>query len=195
MSTPEMRELVNKLIGGVCNPEFLEALDASGYYEAPAGAYHHGAYPGGLFDHSINVYMRLREFTEKMGLKWQREDSPAVIAMLHDVCKIWQYDVEFVEEEHIKPNGDKTIEEVAHFSWRKGQELPGHGDASLIRIMEIGCINLTPEEIYCIRYHMGAYEGKEAWDSMDKAIRQWPNIIYVQAADMLASKVDEKEGR
>lgn len=30
------------------------------FFEAPASTRHHGAHPGGLLDHSLNVYHRLR---------------------------------------------------------------------------------------------------------------------------------------
>ena len=47
---------------------------------------------------------------------------------------------------------------------------------------------LTEEEVFCIRYHMGAYE-KEEWDYFDKAIRKYPNVLWTHTADMLASKI------
>ena len=193
MNHEDKVQVVQEMIGGLCKPEFLQALEEAGYYEAPAGVYHHGAYVGGLFDHSMNVAERLNMLTVCLGLKWERPESPAVIGILHDVCKLWQYDTEYVEKTE-QVDGREAIVEVPQFSWRKHQDMPGHGDASLIRIMQLGGMELTREEIYCIRYHMAAYEGKEAWDALDKAIRQYPNIIYTHTADMLASKVDEKEG-
>lgn len=44
--------------------ELLEHLEnETDFFEAPAGAKHHGAFPGGLVIHSLNVYRRLREIT------------------------------------------------------------------------------------------------------------------------------------
>lgn len=34
----------------------IEDLDAWGFFTAPASAKGHGAYPGGLLEHSLNVY-------------------------------------------------------------------------------------------------------------------------------------------
>ena len=51
-------------------------------------------------------------------------------------------------------------------------------------------INLTEEELLCIRYHMGAYE-KEAWDQYDMAIKKYPNVLWTHHADMIASKLLE----
>lgn len=33
------------------------------FFEAPASTKHHGAHPGGLVEHSLNVYRRLRQIT------------------------------------------------------------------------------------------------------------------------------------
>lgn len=48
-------------------------------------------------------------------------------------------------------------------------------------------IQLTPEEVACIRYHMGAYE-KDEWDNLDVAIRRFNNVLWTHTADMVASK-------
>ena len=37
----------------------LQWMDANGFFEAPASKRHHGAKPGGLAEHSINVCQRL----------------------------------------------------------------------------------------------------------------------------------------
>ena len=43
--------------------ELLERLEnETDFFEAPAGAMHHGAFPGGLVIHSLNVYRRLRDY-------------------------------------------------------------------------------------------------------------------------------------
>ena len=49
---------------------------------------HHGAYKGALFDHSLQVAYELINLTERLGLKWERKESPAIVGMLHDLCKI-----------------------------------------------------------------------------------------------------------
>jgi hypothetical protein len=49
-------------------------------------------------------------------------------------------------------------------------------------------LQLTEEEILCIRYHMGAYE-KDAWDYFDRAIRKYETVLWTHTADMVASKV------
>lgn len=50
-------------------------------------------------------------------------------------------------------------------------------------------MELTEEEVLCIRYHMGAYETKD-WAGFDLAIKKYPNVLYTHTADMLASKLE-----
>lgn len=79
----------------------LQYLEAAGFYEAPASKGHHGAYKGALFDHSLQVAYELINLTDKLELKWERKESPAIVGMLHDLCKIDSYilvnDEEIVE--------------------------------------------------------------------------------------------------
>ena len=71
--------------------DYLE--NKSDFFTAPASARFHGAYAGGLCEHSINVYHCLAEYLarervqELYGLEYPAE-SVAVAALLHDLCKI-----------------------------------------------------------------------------------------------------------
>ena len=66
-------------------------LTESGFFTAPASTTYHGAYAGGLFDHSLNVTKTLLVLTESNGLKWLRPESPYIVGMFHDICKQDQY--------------------------------------------------------------------------------------------------------
>ena len=52
-------------------------LDKMDFFTAPASTQYHGNYEGGLFDHSFEVTIALLDFTEKLGLTWQRNASAA----------------------------------------------------------------------------------------------------------------------
>lgn len=153
------------------NYNFLQFLN-EGFAIAPASTKYHGAYPGGLFDHSVNVFHRLEELTQLNHLEWRRPESPFIIGMFHDLCKCDQYN----ETE----NGYEYNQDVV---------LKGHGSKSVMMLSEF--FHMTGEEILCIRYHMGAYE-KDEWAELDRAIKICPNILYTHLADMLASKIDER---
>ncbi len=148
-------------------------LDALGFFTAPASTKYHGAYEGGLFDHSLAVAGELCHLTDRLGLAWDRPESPFIVGMFHDLCKVDNY-VWDIETERYKYNPDIII--------------PGHGEKSLVMYMK--CNYLTDEEIACIRWHMGAYEtDTKLWEYYGRAIEKYPNVLYTHTADMIASKI------
>lgn len=155
-----------------------EELLASDFFKAPASTKYHGAYVGGLFDHSMNVANVLCYFTgAQLSNPWMRPESPLLVGIFHDACKIGKYDLNTTNDGFIwAPSEDFAI-------------YGGHGAESLIRVQQ--WIQLTQEEAMCIRFHMGAYE-KEDWEAFDKAIKKYPNVLWTHMADMAASKLLEK---
>ena len=171
-----------KLFDVVENPnKFLEFLtltdnkNSKGFFWAPASTKYHGNYLGGLYDHSRAVFLRLKKLTEDNRLAWGRPQSPFIIGMFHDLCKYDQYNA-------IGEEDGKVL-----YEYNTNTLIQGHGAKSIILLSQF--INLTEEEMLCIRYHMGAYE-KEEWSQYDMAIRKFPNVLWTHHADMLASKVD-----
>lgn len=149
--------------------DFLDWLIKSGFFTAPASTKYHGDYEGGLFDHSFAVTDELVHFTDKLELQWKRPQSPFIVGMFHDLCKIDQYEyIECLGYQH------------------KDCLLSGHGIKSIALLSQF--MTLTEEEILCIRYHMGAYE-TEDWKGFDAAIRKYPTVLFTHTADMLASKL------
>ena len=71
--------------------------------------------------------------------------------------------------------------------WNKERIWPGHGEKSLIMLMSH--IELTEEEKMCIRYHMGAFTDSKEWEFYSRAVRNYPNVLYTQTADMIASQI------
>lgn len=48
-------------------------------------------------------------------------------------------------------------------------------------------IKLTPEEKYCIRWHMGFSEPKESYTTLGLAYKKYPLALLVNEADLEAS--------
>lgn len=153
-------------------------LLASDFFQAPASTKYHGAYAGGLFDHSMTVANALCYFTgAQLTHPWMRPESPLIVGIFHDVCKIGKYAV--------NPTSDGFIYAI-------NKDFPvygGHGTESLIRAQQ--WLQLTEEEAMCIRFHMGAYEHDD-WDAYDMAIKKYPNVLWTHQADMSASKILSK---
>lgn len=174
------------------NKALFEYLDENGFFTAPASRQNHGSYAGGLFDHSLNVFKRLRTLTEQCGLTWRRPESPFIVGMFHDLCKIDMYKLIKGQTKIIPdPLGFNDFVEYTtdpHYEHNENVTLTGHGEKSVLLLSQF--MTLTEEEMLCIRYHMGAYMTDE-WGAFDAAIRKYQNVLYTHMADMLASKVDE----
>ena len=161
--------------------KILNLVDGTDFFIAPASTKYHGAYPGGLFDHSMMVTDHLIRWTQLGLCSWERAESPIIVGMLHDFTKVNKYGVKPDE------NGQYDEENPVYSYNKDAVSFGGHGSDSLIKIALK--LPLTEEEAMCIRFHMGAYEGKEAWKDYDKAIRQHPNVLWTHQADMVASKI------
>lgn len=158
-------------------------LDENGFFTAPASTKYHGAYEGGLFDHSLAVTNTLVDLTVKNQLKWGRPESPYIIGMLHDICKMDQYrhpDSPILADGHILPDTTK-------WEYNPGTLLKGHGDKSVILASTL--LILTEEEMLCIRYHMGAFTEKDEWKCYTDAIYKYPNVLWTHQADMIAAHI------
>ena len=168
------------------NKKLIDYLTKEGFFTAPASTKYHGAYEGGLYDHSKAVFLRLKELTDKLGLEWQRPESPFIVGMFHDLCKCDQYKKVEGRKTMI---GDQeiTVMDGYHYEYNTNTLLKGHGTKSVMILSQF--INLTQEEMLCIRYHMGPYE-KEEWTEFDNAVHVWPNVYYTNSADIIASKID-----
>ena len=148
-------------------------LKELGFFTAPASTKYHGAYEGGLFDHSLQVASELVNLTNKLGLEWERPESPYIVGMYHDLCKCDNYILDF---------------ETGKYIYNPSLIIPGHGEKSIIIVQKF--LYLTDEEIACIRWHMGAYEtDPKMWNYYGLAIESYPNVLYTHTADMIASKI------
>ena len=75
-------------------------VNKSDYFTAPASTAFHGNYSGGLAEHSLNVYnVAMRVKAAMVDMKPELADripdeSIAIVALLHDLCKTNVYKVE-----------------------------------------------------------------------------------------------------
>ena len=119
------------------------------FFTAPASTRHHGAYPGGLLEHSLNVYHRLRAIVcvETYGtttsdlLAEDVEETVAVLALLHDVCKVNCYHTETRRRKNPETG---YWEDYQTYAFRDPLPL-GHGEKSLYLIqrhMDLSLIHI-----------------------------------------------------
>lgn len=179
MTIEKRYEIFEAFSEGFFTEEAVKWLKMNGYFTAPASSKYHLAYEGGLFEHCSNVALNLIFLTNKLDLKWEREESPWLIGLLHDVCKVDQYIWDPI---------------LKKYTWNKDQVVLGHGDKSITYIEEHIC-KLTEEEKACIRWHMGAFDEKENWSRYTAAIHEYPNVLWTHSADMMASHIVEQRSQ
>lgn len=162
----------------------------SDFFTAPASARYHGAWPGGLCEHSVNVYRCLAAYLERervkelYGLEYSAE-SIALVALLHDVCKTGCYKA---GTRNVK-GPDGKWQAVPTFYYE--DSLPyGHGEKSVYILS--GFLRLTREEAMAIRWHMG-FSGDEDKRLVGQALQQYPLAFALSVADMEATYFLENE--
>lgn len=134
-----LRDTARENIGYV-----IEDLEAWGFFDAPASSQGHGAYPGGLLEHSLNVYdaaMATRQslVAARPDLENQLPaDSVAIAALLHDVCKANFYQL----TRRKKRNEIGIFEEVEQYEIHDENFPVGHGEKSVILLLQSG-LDLT----------------------------------------------------
>ena len=188
----EFIEIYQSLIQREGADALLDYLEnKSDFFTCPASAKFHGAYAGGLCDHSLNVYHCLVDYLardrvqELYGLEVPPE-SVAIAALLHDLCKIGCYKA---GTRNVKNEVTGQWEKVPTFFYE--DPLPyGHGEKSVYIIS--GFMKLTRQEAMAIRWHMG-FSGSEDSRLVGQALEQYPLAFALSVADMEATYFLEGE--
>ena len=82
--------------------DLLGWLEKADFYTAPASTKYHGGYAGGLCQHAIDVYRYAKRLTFLMP-KAPSDESVAIAALFHDLCKVNLYKT---EKRNQKINGE-----------------------------------------------------------------------------------------
>lgn len=158
------------------------------FFTAPSSTRFHGAYEGGLVQHSVNVYHCLKDYLARQRVKDMygmnySEETIAIVALLHDLCKVNFYTVDYRNAK----NADGVWEKVPYYTISDSMPY-GHGEKSVYIVSGYfyGENRLTREEAFAIRYHMG-FSGNEDKNSIGKALEMYPLAFALSVADMEAS--------
>ena len=170
--------------------ELLKWLRGTDFFTAPASTKFHGNFKGGLVEHCVLVYKRFCKLVElEYGVDYVKTNSEslAIIALLHDVCKVDCYKIEL---RNVKTNG--VWEQKPYYAVEDC--LPyGHGEKSVYMIT--GFMKLTREEAMAINWHMGAFDARvrDSTTLLNRAYDMFPLALLFHLADMGASYLDERK--
>ena len=172
--------------------KLLDYLKGSDFFTAPASGRFHMAEVSGLCQHSLNVYHRLVKLVKAdLGEKYNEtysDETLAIVGLLHDLCKVNFYTVEYrnvkEENEWVKKPFFKVDERFPY----------GHGEKSVFIILQF--IKLSAEEAMAINWHMGGFDDrvKGGSYSASEAYGRYKLAVYAHIADLQATYLDEERG-
>jgi len=182
----EFVAIYNKNIKRNGSERLLDYLlsEQSDFFTAPSSSRFHGSYAGGLVQHSINVYNCLKDYLSRESTKSlygmnYSDETIAVVSLLHDLCKVNFYEVDYRNAKNSKGQWEKVP------YYKINDKLPyGHGEKSVYIVS--GFMRLSREEAFAIRYHMG-FSGIEDKNTIGRAFEMFPLAFALNVADMEAS--------
>lgn len=166
---------------------FLEYLEKSDFYIAPASLSKHLSCEGGLCQHTMNVINRLfvevNNSTNETVLPPETKEAIFMAAAFHDLCKIGKYK---------KVQQKKDNSETEYFIEVKDKLPLGHSEKSLFIAQKYFEI---PENVaVAIRWHMGFSDSSFLGGnkSIGFAFKEYPLSLLLYIADLKATIMDEQ---
>lgn len=172
--------------------KLLDYLQNSDFFTTPASARFHLAEPGGLCQHSLNVFKRLKALVQqeygKEYAKTISDETIAICGLLHDVCKVNYY---VADTRNVK-EGNEWVKKPYY---RVEEKFPyGHGEKSVFIVSRY--IKLTAEEAMAINWHMGGFDERVKGGSgaLSEAFAKYKLALLLHVADIEATYLDEERG-
>lgn len=131
--------------------DLMQWLCQTDFFKAPASTRYHGCCEGGLVQHSLNVYAQLTKLCKWFECEASLE-SIAIVALLHDLCKVGCYKTEM----RWRKDANNRWEQYPTWKFEEDYCFGGHGAKSVYLIQNF--MKLTPEEAAAINAHMGAWD-------------------------------------
>ncbi len=166
--------------------KLLAWIQTTDFFTAPASTRFHCACHGGLVMHSVSVYHVLME--KHFDPSADSEESFAITALLHDLCKAQYYKV---STRNVKNDETGVWEKKPYFSVE--DRFPyGHGEKSVFLIERL--MKLKIEEAMAIRWHMGGFDDAARGGSfaLSQAFEAFPLAVKLHLADLESTYLYER---
>ena len=166
-------------------------MDQNGFYDAPCSSKYHLAKPGGLAEHSLNVFRIAISILpdlvkDQSKMCFSLVDSVVICSLLHDLGKAGQFG---------KPNYRITNETAmkfaaasAEYETNKDLLYVPHEIRSVVIASKF--IDLTEEEQFAILYHNGLYGELKGFKGQET-----PLYLILSYADLWAARITEQEDK
>lgn len=181
----DFEEIYHSKIARAGSAELLAWLQKTDFFIAPASTKFHCACLGGLAQHSVSVYRVMREKHFEEG---DSEESFAICALLHDVCK-----AQFYKKGMHNVKNDETGQWERRPYYTIEDSFPyGHGEKSVFLIERF--MRLKTSEAMAIRWHMGGFDDavKGGCFSISQAFEKYPLAVKLHLSDLESTYLREK---
>lgn len=160
----------------------VEYMSEMGFFTAPASGGNHLCEPGGLAQHSWNVYITAMSIAGILKFDTNMVNSVTIAALLHDLGKCGDYDKQMYIPNMLKSGKLSTAKPYK----RNPDLLPIDHATRSIKLASL-FIDLTEEEEFAIRYHDGLYE------TANYGVKghETPLYIILHFADLWSSRAIE----
>lgn len=179
-------EIYNSKITREGSDELLRWLIQTDFFTAPASTKYHCACESGLVQHSLSVYevMRNKHFNPEE----DSEESFAICALLHDLCKAQFYKV---STRNVKNEKTGAWEKQPFYAVEDSFPY-GHGEKSVFLIERF--MRLKTSEAIAIRWHMGGFDEAARGGSfaISLAYDKYPLAIKLHISDLESTYLCEK---
>lgn len=171
--------------------DLMEWMRGSDFFTAPASTRYHGAFEGGLLQHSLAVHDRLCELVDvfvhdgSIDTEYVDDESLAICALFHDLCKVGTYKTEM----RWRKDAQDRWEQYPTYRFDEDFPFGGHGSKSVYLIQHF--MRLEPEEAAAINCHMGAYD-MTSYSKPSAAYSEFPLAWLLHVADEAATHIDKR---
>ena len=182
----EFLEIYRSKISREGSVPLLEWLQKTDFFTAPASSKYHCACRGGLVQHSVGVYHTMMEKHFEQGK--DSEESFAICALLHDICK-----AQFYKEGFRNVKNDETGQWEKKSVYFVEDSFPyGHGEKSVFLIERF--LRLKTSEAVAIRWHMGGFDDAARGGSfaVSQAYERYPLAVKLHLADLESTYLREQ---
>ena len=175
--------IVNKHIKRDGIADLMNWIETTDFFVAPASSRYHGAYEGGLLEHSVAVYHHLVSLANFYKVDVSME-TIAIVALFHDLCKIGIYKTE------MRWRKDANNQWEQYPTWKRDEDFKfgGHGSKSMYLVQNF--LKLTPEEAVAINCHMGQWDAT-TYSDVSSAYEACPLAWILHVADEAATYIDK----
>ena len=166
---------------------------------APASTKYHGAFKGGLCEHSLAVYeiiMRLNAIYEELYGEAFDKSSLIIVSLLHDISKTNVYE-ETVINKKIYSNEGSKFDELGKFDWvsvksYKVKDLKdrfvfvNHETTSEFIIRQFLDLSIA-ESISIMTHHNGMGSDSIPYEATGPNLSKYPLSLLLHEADLMAA--------